>query len=245
MPCYCAVGLVSLPPERTPRQAGLEFDHFIGATGEFYMPEIMGSGVALFDYDGWRFRRALLNKKKSLKDSLFPAPPGPLTNRLFRSYLVEEGKLRFSDVTAKAGVGGKGYGMGAAVGDYDNDGGLDLYVTNFGHNILYRNNGNGTFTNVTAEAGVDDVRLSTGAVFVDYDNDGDLDLFVLSYVGFTIEGNKDCWDSLGKRDYCLPAQYKPLPARLFRNEGEGRFVDVTQQAGIGSATGAGLMNPVS
>jgi enediyne biosynthesis protein E4 len=228
------------------RELGLRFDHFIGATGEFYMPEIMGSGVALFDYDGdgdldaYFLQGDLLNKKKGLNDSLFPKPPGPLSNRLFRNYLVEEGKLKFSDVTAQAGVGGKGYGMGAAVGDYDNDGDRDLYVTNFGHNILYRNNGDGTFTDVTADAGVNDFRLSTGAAFVDYDNDGDLDLFVLSYVDFTLEGNKDCWDSLGTRDYCLPAQYKPLPARLFRNEGAGRFVDVTRQSGVGSATGAGL-----
>jgi enediyne biosynthesis protein E4 len=228
------------------RRVGLEFDHFIGATGEFYMVEIMGSGVALFDYDGdgdldvYFLQGALLNKRKSMNDSLFPAPPGPLTNRLFRNYLVEEGKLRFSDVTAQAGVGGKGYAMGAAVGDYDNDGDWDLYVTNFGHNILYRNNGDGTFTDVTLEAGVDDIRLSTGAAFVDYDNDGNLDLFVLSYVDFTIEGNKDCWHAVGIRDYCLPAQYNPLPGRLFRNEGNGSFVEVTKETGIGSASGAGL-----
>ena len=114
------------------------------------------------------------------------------------------------------------------------------YVTNFGHNILYRNNGDRTFTDVTSDAGVNDFRLSTGAAFIDYDNDRDLDLFVLSYVDFANEGTQNCWDSLGTRDYCLPAQYKPLPARLFRNEGSGRFVDVTQQSGIGSATGAGL-----
>jgi len=227
-------------------EVGLNFGHFIGATGEFYMTEIMGSGVALIDYDNdgdldvYLLQGALLNQKKSMKESLFPPPAGPLTNKLFRNHLIEEGKLRFSDVTVKADVEGRGFGMGAAVGDYDNDGDLDLYVTNFGSNILYRNDGQGTFRDMTAYAGVDDPRFSTGAAFLDYDSDGDLDLFVLSYANFTIEGNKDCYDTLGRPDYCLPAQYHPLPDRLFRNEGDGTFRDVTNESGIASAAGAGL-----
>ena len=227
-------------------EVGLRFKHFIGATGEYYMTEIMGSGVALIDFDNdgdldvYLPQGALLNQRKSMKDSLFPPPSGPLTNRLFRSWLIEEGTLRFSDVTVEAGVEGRGFAMGAAVGDYDNDGDLDLYVTNFGPNILYRNDGDGTFRDVTAEARVDDPRLSTGAAFLDYDSDGDLDLFVLSYANFTIAGNKDCYDSLGRLDYCLPAQYQPLPDRLFQNSGDGSFRDVTKESGIGSATGAGL-----
>ena len=227
-------------------EVGLSFGHFIGATGEFYLTEIMGSGVALIDYDNdgdldvYLLQGALLNQKKSMEESLFPPPAGPLTNKLFRNQLIEEGKLRFSDVTVKAGVEGRGFGMGAAVGDYDNDGDLDLYVTNFGSNILYRNDGEGTFRDVTAYAGVDDPRFSTGAAFLDYDSDGDLDLFVLSYANFTIEGNKDCYDTLGRPDYCLPAQYHPLPDRLFQNEGDGTFRDVTNESGIASAAGAGL-----
>ena len=117
--------------------------------------------------------------------------------------------------------------MGVAVGDIDNDGWRDLYVTNFGSNVLYRNNGNGTFTDVTAAAGVDDPRWSTSAAFLDYDRDGDLDLFVVNYVAFSVSGDKVCTDHAGARDYCPPGAYAPVPARLFRNDGGGQFTDVT------------------
>jgi hypothetical protein len=143
-------------------------------------------------------------------------------------------------VTEAAGLGFTGIGMGVAVGDYDGDGDLDLYVTTYGSNVLYRNNGNGTFTDVTREAGVDDPRWSTSAAFVDYDRDGDLDLFVANYVDFTIGAAKACTDPVGARDYCAPSAYHPVPARLFRNEGNGRFTDVTEHAGIVRAYGAGL-----
>ncbi len=126
------------------------------------------------------------------------------------------------------------------MGDYDNDGDPDLYVTNFGHNVLYRNNGDGTFTDVTREAGVDDERWSASAAFLDYDRDGDLDLFVTNYVDFTLLGNKRCFAATGEPDYCTPAIYRPVPDRLFRNEGGGKFVDVTLTSGIGSAFGPGL-----
>jgi enediyne biosynthesis protein E4 len=226
-------------------EVGLDFHHYTGATGEFFLPEIMGSGVALFDYDGdgdldvYLLQGALLDKQKSLSDSMFP-PLEPPHNKLFRNDLVETGRLHFTDVTAKAGVGYEGYGMGVAVGDYDSDGDLDLYLTNFGSNVLYRNNGDGTFTDVTAQAGVDDPRWSTGAAFLDYDHDGDLDLFVVNYLAFTVRGNKKCYNVAGERDYCSPSIEEPLPSRLFRNEGNGRFVDVTEEAGIGSPFGAGL-----
>jgi hypothetical protein len=159
---------------------------------------------------------------------------------LFRNLLSETGKLQFIEVTEKAGVGHIGYGMGVAVGDYDNDGFQDLYVTNFGHNVLYHNNGDGTFTDVTAQAGVDDPRWSTSAAWVDYDRDGRLDLFVANYLDFTIRGNKRCYASTGERDYCTPKMYTPVPARLFRNRGDGTFEDVTEASGIGSAIGPGL-----
>ena len=116
--------------------------------------------------------------------------------------------------------------MGVAVGDYDNDGDSDLYVTHFGPNILFRNNGNGTFTDVTREAGVDDPRWSTSAAFLDYDRDGDLDLFLTNYVDFTLKGNKKCYAPTGEPDYCTPAAYRPVPDRLFRNIGNGKFADV-------------------
>src|SRR5437762_1684374 len=228
-------------------ETGLRFRHFTGATGKFFMPEIMGPGAAVFDYDGdgdldvYLLQGSLLDKTKKASETLFPPPEGfKPGNRLFRNELVPSGKLRFTDVTDKAGVGHEGYGMGVAVGDYDNDGDPDLYVTNFGHNVLYRNNGDGTFTDVTREAGVDDERWSASAAFLDYDRDGDLDLFVTNYVDFTLLGNKRCFAATGEPDYCTPAIYRPVPDRLFRNEGGGKFVDVTLTSGIGSAFGPGL-----
>ena len=228
-------------------QAELEFKHFIGATGEFFFPENVGSGVALLDYDNdgdldvYLLQGALMGEQKKLKDSLFPLPSDdPPHNRLFRNQLREEGRLRFVDVTARAGVGDEGFAMGAAVGDYDNDGDPDLYVTNVGSNALYRNNGNGTFTETTVEAGVNDVRWSASSAFVDYDRDGDLDLFVTNYVDFTVRGNRECHNALGERVYCCPMTYNPLPDRLFRNEGKGSFSNVTEATGIMAAFGRGL-----
>jgi hypothetical protein len=144
------------------------------------------------------------------------------------------------DVSEKAGVARVAHGMGAAVGDYDNDGDPDLYVTAFGPNVLFRNNGDGTFADVTAEAGVGEERWSTSASFFDYDRDGDLDLFVANYLDFTVAGNKRCFDPVGARDYCTPSLYRPVPDRLFRNEGGGRFLDVTHAAGLTRADGPGL-----
>ena len=226
---------------------GLAFHHFTGATGEYFMPEIMGSGVALFDYDNdgdldvYLIQGSTFDPAQDPQQSKFPPPPGwKPGNRLFRNLLSETGKLQFVDVTEKAGVGHIGYGMGVAVGDYDNDGFQDLYVTNFGHNVLYHNNGDGTFTDVTEKAGVDDPRWSTGAAWVDYDGDGRLDLFVANYLDFTVKGNRQCFASTGERDYCTPKMYQPVPARLFHNRGNGTFEDVTAAAGIGAAMGPGL-----
>ena len=145
--------------------------------------------------------------------------------------LSETGKLQFVDVTEAAGVGHVGCGMGAATGDYDNDGFQDLYVTNFGNNVLYHNNGNGTFTDVTTDAGVNDPRWSSSAAFLDYDGDGHLDLFVANYLDFTVKGNKRCYAPTGEPDYCTPIAYKAVPSRLFHNLGNGKFVDVTEPSG--------------
>lgn len=225
-------------------EAGLNFHHFIGATGEFYMPEIMGAGVALLDYDNdgdldvYLVQGTTLDEGKKL---VFPPPTGwKPGNHLFRNMLTETGKLQFEDVTEKAGVGYIGYGMGVAVGDYDNDGFQDLYVTNFGSNVLYHNNGNRTFTEVTREAGVDDPHWSTSAAWVDYDGDGFLDLFVGNYVDFTVKGHKRCYAPTGDQDYCTPVAYRAVPSRLFKNLGNGKFTDVTESSGIGSAYGPAL-----
>jgi hypothetical protein len=130
--------------------------------------------------------------------------------------------------------------MGVAVGDYDNDGYLDLYVTNFGRNILYHNNGNGTFTDVTNLAGVEDSHWSTSAAWLDFDGDGWLDLFVCNYVDFTVEGNRSCVSAAGEPDYCTPKAYHAVPSRLFRNLRNGRFEDVSDSSGINRSYGPAL-----
>ena len=228
-------------------ESGLRFQHFTGATGRFYLPEIMGSGVAVFDYDGdgdldiFLVQDIVLEAGKSPRDARFPPPDGwKPGNRLFRNMLKETGRLAFADVTERAGLSYTGFGMGVAVGDYNNDGYPDLYITNFGANLLYRNNGNGTFTEVTRESGVEAGGWSTGATFVDYDRDGFLDLYVARYLDFTVRGNKECFNATGEPDYCTPTAYKPVLHRLFRNLGNGRFQDVTQSAGIAAAGGPGL-----
>lgn len=227
--------------------SGLDFHHYTGATGEYYLPEIMGAGAALFDYDNdgdldvYLLQNTRLNPKKGVAESSFPPPKGwQPGNRLFRNELVPSGQLRFTEVTAASRTGREEYAMGAATGDYDNDGDIDLYLTSFGANALLRNNGDGTFTDVTAAAGVDDPRWSTSATFLDYDRDGDLDLYVCNYVDFTVAGNKQCLAPTGESDYCAPAAYRPVPDRLFRNDGKGRFSDVSSTSGIAAVAGPAL-----
>jgi hypothetical protein len=229
--------------------AGLVFTHVNGATGRYYMPEVMGSGVALFDYDNDGDLDVFLVQGGPLETTLkggATTDKGAATtvSRLFSNDLkVGAGgrrQLRFTDVTSKSGLTLQSHGMGAAVGDYDTDGDLDLFVTSFGPETLFRNNGDGTFTDVTAAAGVSDPLWSTSAAFLDYDRDGDLDLFVANYLDFTIAGNKVCRDGVGALDYCTPRAYKPVPDRLYRNDGNGKFTDVSEAAGISKADGAGL-----
>ena len=221
-------------------RTGLKFTHVTGETGQYYMAEQMGAGAALFDYDG-----------DDDLDVFFvqggPLGKGPAAgpgSRLFRNDLAVTADgartLRFTDVTAAAGVGFRGYGMGVAVGDYDGDARLDLFVTGFETAALYRNNGNGTFADVTAASGLRERLWSTSAAFLDYDRDGRLDLFVARYLDFTLAGNKVCHDAVGARDYCSPLSYKPVPAALYRNLGDGRFGNVTETAGVSKAYGAGL-----
>ncbi|MBK5297924.1 MAG: VCBS repeat-containing protein, partial [Vicinamibacteria bacterium] len=210
--------------EEVASRVGLSFVHRSGATGQFYIPEIMGAGAALIDYDHDGDLDVFLLQNHPLDPHA--SANARQTHRLFRNMLVERKALGFTDVTAASGLAGTLYGMGVAAGDYDSDGDQDLYVTAFGPNTLYRNNGDGTFTDVTGPAGVGDDRWSTAATFIDYDRDGDLDLFVANYVDFAVTANKQCFDPAGALDYCGPKSYRPVPDRLFRNEGLGRFMDV-------------------
>lgn len=219
-------------------RVGLTFTHTNGAAGQFYMPEVMGAGAALVDYDNDGDLDAYLLQGQELSPALNTGQAS--THRLFRNDLDRVGTLRFTDVTSSSGLGLAAYGMGVATGDYDNDGDQDLYVTAFGPNALMRNNGNGSFTDVTKDAGVGDDRWSSSAAFLDYDRDGDLDLFVANYLDFAVRANKQCFDATGARDYCSPQSFRPVPDRLFRNEGAGRFSDVSESAGLVKADGAGL-----
>ena len=227
---------------------GLVFTHVNGAAGRFYLHEQMGAGVALFDYDNDGDLDVYLVQGASSAAAAAAAggrgAAGTPTSRLFRNDLTVAANgrrtLRFTDVTARAGVGFVGQGMGVAVADYDNDGWRDLFVTSFGRDVLYRNNGNGTFSDVTATAGVSDPLWSTGASFFDYDRDGDLDLFVANYVSFTEADSRQCFDQARAPHYCPPFVYRSSPDRLYRNEGNGRFTNVTDAAGISRADGHGL-----
>ncbi len=211
---------------------GLKFQHDRGATAEHQLPETMGSGVAWLDYDndGWMDLYVV-------QSGAFPSDGSARgRDRLFRN-----AGGRFTDATEKAGLRDTAYGMGAIAADYDNDGWTDLYVTNFGANILYRNNGDGTFTDVTAKAGVAGSGWSTSAAFADFDGDGFLDLFVVRYLDYSVEKNYFCGNpAQGKRDYCHPSLYPPVGNLIFRNNGDGTFTDVTESSGIAASLGKGL-----
>jgi hypothetical protein len=225
---------------------GLGFEHINGASGEYHLPEIMGAGGALFDYDGDGDLDVVLIQGRRLVSAQGRPQPAAEMSRLFRNdFRRADGQsptLRFTDVTDLANFAAGDYGMGVAVGDYDNDGDPDLYMTNYGPNRLYRNDGNARFTDVTRTSGegLDDPRWSTSASFTDYDADGDLDLFVANYVDYSLTDNKRCSDPTGIRDYCGPLQFRPAPDRLFRNNGNGTFTDVTERSGLATAGGAGL-----
>jgi hypothetical protein len=218
------------------RPAGIIFQHDNAASTEKYLIETMGSGCGWIDFDQdglldlYLVNGAATNVYK---------PTHPLRSALYRN----NGDGTFTDVTEKAGVGAQGlFGMGVAVGDFDNDGYPDLFVCGYGRCILYHNNGNGTFSDVTARAGVENAgRWASSAAWFDYDNDGRLDLVIANYVDWSPERNFYCGDrGPGMRSYCHPDDFNPQPPTLFHNNGDGTFTDVSKVSGLAAKPGNGL-----
>ena len=223
-------------------EAGLDFVHFNGMSGKFYYCEMVGGGGALLDYDNdgdldlYVVQGHMLGEgEPSGAPGVSRVGPAPM-DRLYRNDLTAAPggtrRLRFTDVTASSGIRARGYGMGVAAADIDNDGWVDLYVMNFGPNQMFRNRGDGTFEDVTAKTGTGDGRWGVSAAFLDYDRDGWLDLFLGNYVDFRFSNQKLCHAPSGAVDYCGPLGYEPVPNRLYRNRRDGSFEDVSARSQI-------------
>jgi len=253
----CVVGQTQPNKSNTPifrevaGRIGLEFRHYNGMTGKFYLPEITGSGGAVFDFDNDGDLDVYLVQGNTLEpntkpgETLFPwrGTEGP-RGKLFRNDLVnkkgERRTLSFTDVTEQSGIVAAGYGMGAAVGDVNNDGLPDLYLSNLGSNQMYLNKGDGKFADITKESGTDDPRWSTSASFFDYDRDGRLDLMIVNYADFSTSNSPNCYAATTARDYCTPRVFRAPGNRLFHNKGNGVFEDVTVAAKVDKEFGHGL-----
>ncbi len=220
--------------------AGIDFLLNHSPTEKRYLIETMTGGCAFFDYDADGLLDIFLVNGAALREavddhlSIDKSDP-QYWNRLYHNV----GKGRFEDVTARARVQGTGYGLGAAVGDYDNDGYPDLYVTNYGRNELYHNERDGTFREVTDKAGVTGGSFSSSAAFLDYDSDGDLDLFVVRYVDWSFGNHIRCGTST-MRDYCHPKHFQGIPDLLYRNNGDGTFSEISSELGVALPSGKGL-----
>jgi hypothetical protein len=214
------------------RQAGIRFVHNTGAFGKKYLPETMGPGCAFIDYDNDGNPDILL-----VNGSGFP---GHKVKRTTLKLYHNNGNGTFTDVTARAHVAVELYGMGAAIGDYDNDGWDDIYVTALGESRLFHNEHNGTFKDVTKTSGTDNPGYGASAAWVDYDKDGKLDLFVTNYVKWSEKGDLYCTLDGRNKSYCTPEAYKGDTCRLYHNAGGGHFEDVTQKSGIYDPTSKSL-----
>jgi hypothetical protein len=214
-------------------------------SGRLYMVEILAPGVALFDYDNDGDLDIYLVQGRPLAPAngrLAEAggEGGPGGDRLYRNDLAN-GVLRFTDVTAASGIESRGYGMGVAAGDFDNDGRTDLYLTKFdAPNQLLRNNGDGTFSDVATPSGTDHRSWSASAAFVDINRDGWLDLYVTNYLRYSLAEDAPCFSAAGARDYCTPDAFPALPDRLYLNRRDGTFVDISASSGIAREFGPGL-----
>ena len=215
-------------------ERGVDFVHRSGFAGRPLLPEIMAGGVALADVDGDGDLDLYLIQSGRVGAT-------PEDTRAANALYLNQGDGRFRPAPDGAGAADRGYGMGVAAGDYDNDGDVDLYVTNLGPNTLLRNDGQGRFEDVTAHAGVGDPGWGTAAAFLDLDIDGDLDLFVVNYLNWTLAIEQDCYATAFHITYCGPNVYDaPAMDRLYRNNGDGTFTDATFSAGIDVAFGNGL-----
>jgi hypothetical protein len=220
--------------EVPPSSSGITWRHENAMSPSRFLPETLGPGCAFldFDNDGW-MDIFLVNSGPSD----FWKPSKPVRNALYKNN--RDGT--FTDVTEKAGVGGAYFGMGVAVGDYDNDGWPDLFVTAYGRCILYKNNHDGTFTDVTEKAGVATPGFTTSAVWFDYDNDGKLDLFVCNFVEYDAVRKLECGSNeIGRNYYCVPRVFRPTASFLYHNNGDGTFTEVTKGTALASALGKGL-----
>src|ERR1035437_3075796 len=223
----------------------LKFEYVASHTSRKYLIETMGSGVALFDYDNDGRLDIFAVNGAPLSD---PTPKGTIPQKTGPKYwnrlYHQKPDGTFEDVTEKAGLQGVGYGMGVAVGDYDNDGYEDLYVTGYGGNRLYHNNGNGTFTDVTERAGVGGSGWSTSAAWVDLDGDGLLDLIVLRYLQWDFD---DTWcgeHKEGYRSYCHPDAYRAIAPLVYHNDGNGHFTEISHKVGLAEpGKGLGIARP--
>jgi enediyne biosynthesis protein E4 len=226
--------------------SGLTFTHVNGMVGKFYYAEIIAPGAAMLDYDTDGDLDVFLVQGGRLsgatRDTGFDVQASG--SRLFRNDLTVNADgtpmPRFTDVTDASGIVSRGYGMGVAAGDFDNDGCVDLYLTSLGPNQLFRNNCNGTFTDVSKQSRTDDSSWSVSSAFLDYDRDGWLDLFVGNYLNWRVESNTTCFTPSGRPDYCSPNVYQPQPSRLLRNNQDGTFTDVTTASGVGREFGPAL-----
>ena len=213
-------------------QAGIHFRHNSGAFGKKYLPETMGSGVCAIDYDNDGWQDIFFVNSKNW--------PGHGDTKSYSALYHNNQDGTFTDVTKQAGLATEMYGLGCAVGDYDNDGHDDIYVTALDGNHLFRNLGNGKFADVTARAGVRDPGFATGAIWFDYDNDGKLDLYVSHYVDWSVATDQTCSLDTKNKSYCTPELYKGQSGTLFHNKGNGGFEDVTKKAGLYDPTGKSL-----
>jgi hypothetical protein len=206
------------------QRSGIRFTHTSGAFGEKYLPETMGSGVVVFDYNTDGYQDVFFVNSRGW--------PGKANASALPAFYKNNGNGTFTDITKEVGLAVSMYGMGGTAGDFDNDGQVDLFVTALEGNRLFRNTGKGTFVDVTTQAGVGQSDFSTSAAWVDYDKDGRLDLFVVNYVQWSLETDIRCSLDGKTKSYCTPEAYKGVSPRLFRNRGNGTFEDVTRAAGL-------------